>query len=323
MFNSGQALVNYTGHGNVDTWTGASIFTSTDAARLRNAVSVVISQVYGGGGEAGATLRNDFVELFNRGRWPVRLGGWSLQYSTAAGSSWQVSNLPDVTVQPGHYFLVQLAQGPGGTTNLPAADATGTINLDAFAGKVALVNGTAALSGSGCPFNSTVADMLGYGGASCAEGTPVPVLSETTSALRGLSGCADTETNSVDFFAGSPVPRNTAVAENLCINTLNRLPFSFVVVMDCLNGYFQDPILQGLGEALMKAPNGGTVAAFASSGLTIPNGQHAMATQLYLLLYGSQSLALGDAVKTAKAATSDIDVRRTWILFGDPSMKIR
>jgi hypothetical protein len=93
--------------------------------------------------------------------------------------------------------------------------------------------------------------------------------------------------------------------------------------MDCLNGYFQDPVLQGLAETLMKAPNGGAVAAFASSGLTVPDGQHAMATQLYTLLYGSQSIPLGDAVKTAKAATTDIDVRRTWILFGDPSMKIR
>jgi hypothetical protein len=101
----------------------------------------------------------------------------------------------------------------------------------------------------------------------------------------------------------------------------NKLPF--VVVMDCLNGFFQDLRLEGLAEALLKAPNGGAVASFASSGLTIPDGQHAMGTQLYILLYGSQSIALGDAIKAAKLATFDIDVRRTWIFFGDPSMKIR
>jgi len=101
----------------------------------------------------------------------------------------------------------------------------------------------------------------------------------------------------------------------------NKLPF--LVVMDCLNGYFQDPNLQGIAESVMKAPNGGAVAAFASSGSTIPDGQHAMSQELYRSIYGSQSVALGDAIKIAKAATFDIDVRRTWIFFGDPSMKIR
>jgi hypothetical protein len=105
--------------------------------------------------------------------------------------------------------------------------------------------------------------------------------------------------------------------------TSNGNKLSFVVVMDCLNGYFQAPELDSVAEALIRAPNGGAVAAFASSGLTIPDGQHAMSRQLYLLLYGSQPIALGDAVKQSKNATTDIDVRRTWILFGDPSMKIR
>lgn len=103
----------------------------------------------------------------------------------------------------------------------------------------------------------------------------------------------------------------------------NKLPF--VVVMDCLNGYFHEPNpgFSGLAEAFLQAPNGGAVASFASSGLTIPDGQHEMSLQLYTLLYGSQSIALGDAIKIAKASTNDMDVRRTWIFFGDPSMKIR
>ena len=65
------------------------------------------------------------------------------------------------------------------------------------------------------------------------------------------------------------------------------------------------------------------MAAFASSGLTFPDGQHQMSEQLYTLLYGAQPIALGDAIKIAKGATGDIDVRRTWIFFGDPSLKIR
>lgn len=322
-FNSGKALVNYAGHGNVDTWTSASIFTNADAARLTNAVSMAISQVYGGGGETGSTYRNDFVELFNRGAWPVNLSGWSLQYSTANGTSWQVLNLPNVVVAPGKYFLVQLAQGAGGTTNLPAPDATGTINVDLASGKVVLVSSTTPLSGSGCPFGLGVVDFVGYGTADCANGTAAATLSATTAVLRAGNGCTNTNSNSADFFANAPLPRTSAVEANTCINASTRLPFSFVVVMDCLNGLFQDPSLPGLAEVLMSAPNGGSVAAFASSGLTIPDGQHAMARQLYILIYGSESIALGDAVRIAKGATTDIDVRRTWILFGDPSMKIR
>jgi hypothetical protein len=101
----------------------------------------------------------------------------------------------------------------------------------------------------------------------------------------------------------------------------NKLPL--VLVMNCLNGYFQDPRLDGIAEALIKAPNGGAVAVFASSGETIPDGQHDMNRRLFLLIYGSPTLPLGDAIKDAKTYTTDIDVRRTWILFGDPSMKIR
>jgi hypothetical protein len=97
----------------------------------------------------------------------------------------------------------------------------------------------------------------------------------------------------------------------------------FVVVMDCLNGYFQDPLLLSLSEAFLKAPNGGAVAAFASSGLTTTFGQRQMELQLYATLYGSPPMAVGDAIKIAKAASGDRDVRTTWIYFGDPSIKIR
>ena len=92
-------------------------FTTAGAAPL-----VVISQVYGGGGNAGATLKNDFIELFNRGASPVSLNGWSVQYASAAGTGWTPTNLTDVTLQPGHYYLVQEAPGAGGSVDLPAPD---------------------------------------------------------------------------------------------------------------------------------------------------------------------------------------------------------
>jgi hypothetical protein len=122
----------------------------------------------------------------------------------------------------------------------------------------------------------------------------------------------------VDVWASSSIFTSN---DALALTNGNKL--SFVVVMDCLNGYFQDPTLLSLSEALLKAPNGGAVATFASSGLTLPDGQHEMSEQLYILIYGAQPIALGDAIKIAKGSTTDLDVRSTWIYFGDPSLKIR
>ncbi|PYS70539.1 MAG: hypothetical protein DMF73_12660, partial [Acidobacteria bacterium] len=121
----------------------------------------------------------------------------------------------------------------------------------------------------------------------------------------------------VNIWGGSIFSANDAAA----LTNGNRL--SFVVVMDCLNGFFADPSLQSLAESLLKAPNGGAVASFASSGLTIPDGQHEMGLRMFQLLYGGSSISIGDASRQAKTATGDIDVRRTWILFGDPTLKIR
>ena len=121
----------------------------------------------------------------------------------------------------------------------------------------------------------------------------------------------------VDFWAGSIFTGTDAAG----LTNGNRL--SFVVVMDCLNGYFADPSLKSLAESLLSAPNGGAVASFASSGLTIPDGQHQMGLQMFQLLYTGAPMAIGDASRIAKSATTDMDVRRTWILFGDPTLKIR
>ena len=75
------------------------------------ASDLAISQVYGGGGNSGAPFTHDFVELFNRGQAPVSLGGKSIQYASATGSFSNVFALPAATVQPGQYYLVQLAGG--------------------------------------------------------------------------------------------------------------------------------------------------------------------------------------------------------------------
>ena len=181
--------------------------------------TLVISQVYGGGGNSGATLKNDFIEIFNLSGSPINLNGYSVQYASATGnfSSTLLTALPNTTLQPGHYFLIEEAAGAAGTTNLPTPDATGTINLSATTGKVALVNGTSAIASCTA---ANVVDLIGFGsGVSCSETSPAPGLSNTTANLRISGGCTDTDNNSSDFGAGSPNPRNTSTAANLCTGT--------------------------------------------------------------------------------------------------------
>ncbi|HEY6391565.1 MAG TPA: lamin tail domain-containing protein, partial [Bryobacteraceae bacterium] len=177
---------------------------------------VVISQVYGGGGNAGATFKNDFIEVFNRGNSAANLTGWSVQYASATGTTWQVTNLTAIMLQPGQYYLVQESQGAGGTTNLPTPDATGTIAMSATAAKVALLNTTTALTGA-CPTGGGIQDFIGYGTtANCFEGALAPAPSNTTADLRAAGGCTDNNTNSTDFSSGAPNPRNTASPLNVC-----------------------------------------------------------------------------------------------------------
>jgi predicted extracellular nuclease len=180
-----------------------------DASTALRAVSpdIVISQVYGGGGNTGATFTNDFIELYNRGSVPVVVTGWTVQYAAAAGSTWQTTTLSG-TIQPGNYYLVQEAAGAGGTTALPTPDAIGTISMAAGAAKVALVRNSTALTGA-CPGGVEIADFVGYGGANCSETTPTAALTSATAALRLQGGATDTDNNAADFLIGGPAPRNS------------------------------------------------------------------------------------------------------------------
>jgi predicted extracellular nuclease len=177
--------------------------------------TIVVSQIYGGGGNAGATFTNDFIELFNRSAGTVNLTGWTVQYASSAGASWQTTTLSG-SIAPGGYFLVQEAAGTGGTTPLPTPDASGGIAMAAGSGKVALVSNSTALTGS-CPLpNSSIVDLVGYGAANCSETNPTSAPGNMTAVLRRFGGCLDTDNNNGDFVVGAPLPRNTASPMNDC-----------------------------------------------------------------------------------------------------------
>lgn len=175
---------------------------------------LVLSQVYGGGGNSGATFQNDYVEIFNPSNVAVSLAGKSVQYGSATGTTWQVTPLPDTTVAPGGYFLVQQASGGAIGAALPTADATGTINMSATNGKVALVDATDALSGA-CP-TAGVIDVIGYGTANCFEGTAAMAGSNTLAATRAAAGCTDSDDNGADVTPATPTPRNSASPASPC-----------------------------------------------------------------------------------------------------------
>jgi hypothetical protein len=185
---------------------------------------VVISQLFGGGGNANAPYTHDFIEIFNRGSTCADLTGWSVQYASPSGGTWSKTDLVG-QLEPGRYLLVQEASSNGCTGSpcgspLPPPDIVtspgGWIAMSATAGKVALVRSTTALSGA-CPSSADILDFVGYGSSTqCAEGTPTVALSNTWGARRKQGGCQDTGNNQFDFETPAPTPRNGSTVANVC-----------------------------------------------------------------------------------------------------------
>jgi len=193
----------------------AALLLAAPAAHGTATPSLVVSQVYGGGGNSGAAYANDFVELLNTGSTAVDLGSWTVQYAAATSTSWTATALSG-TLQPGRYYLIALASSGGTGAALPAADASGTTNLAVSGGKVAIVHDTAALTCSSCASVSTVADLVGYGSATDFEGAAAPAGSATLAVVRAGAGCTDSDHNDADFSTAAPAPRNTATAAASC-----------------------------------------------------------------------------------------------------------
>lgn len=189
---------------------------------LTTQAQVVISQVYGGGGNTGAQYKNDFIEIFNRGTATQNLDGWSVQYASATGVSWTVGALPNIDLLPGQYLLIQ-GQGGANGADLPTADATIAINLSGTNGKVVLANTITRINdiyttppGNTNPVGPEIIDKLGFGTANGNETASMVALSNTTAGIRLNNGCTDTNNNAADFIAGVPTPRNTASPVSTC-----------------------------------------------------------------------------------------------------------
>lgn len=186
----------------------AAVVLATPALAVNN---LRISQIYGAGGNSGATYNADFVELYNAGGSAASLTGFSVQYAAAAGTTWSVASLSG-SIAAGGYFLIRMSAIGANGAALPGPDlAPGTIAMGANAGKVALCSNTTALTGA-CPTGGAIVDFAGFGTtANCFEGagpTPAPNTTQSAARISSFSNLnIDTDQNAADFVATSVCPR--------------------------------------------------------------------------------------------------------------------
>ena len=188
------------------------------------ASTIVISQVYGAGGNTGATYDADYVELHNAGAVAESIAGWSLQYAASTSASWAVAALPPVSIPAGGYYLIQMSASGSTGAVLPQIDlaVVPTIAMGASAGKIALVATTTPLA-TACPLATTL-DFVGYGsGTNCFEGAAVAATPSATKAdLRSVGGCTDANNNAGDFAAFAAAPRSSATPIDVCSCVANE-----------------------------------------------------------------------------------------------------
>lgn len=224
------------------------IFTilGVSAALFMNA-QIIINEVYGGGGNSGATYKYDYVELKNIGTSTETLTGASIQYASATGTFNSYVSLPDITLEAGQTYLIQFGtQNATVGGNLPTPDYVSTqntnyatppvtynntYNFSTSNGKIALASNTQQVSG---PTASNVLDFIGYGTANQAEGTAANGPSNNTTAMSRTAG--DTNNNSADFTVGAPTPKNSA-GTTLAVDNITSAQAKFVqntVVTDAI-----------------------------------------------------------------------------------------
>lgn len=196
--------------------------------------TIVISQVYGGGGgtSASAAYNSDYVELKNISNSPQSLNGLTLMYGSSTNNFGSFAgndfNLPDVILQPGQYYLIKMPSSTGGGVLPVLPDAQASLAMSATSGKVALVSGlplnSCGATDNLCPLpNPQIIDLVSYGTANNAEGNAAtPALDNTKGIVRKESGCKDSDNNLADFdVVTPPIPRNTSSAAVTCNTSAN------------------------------------------------------------------------------------------------------
>ena len=197
---------------------------------------VIISQIYGGGGNSGALYSNDFIELYNPTGVAVDLSGWSVQYTSSKGTSYNNMTVLSGSIGAGEYFLIQESMGKNSppAPALPTPNITGDISMSGSKGKVALVSNSDAITNM---TDADVIDFVGYGAANESEGShPTPSLSNATAAVRKTAG-VDSDDNAADFEIKAPNPRSGShtPAETKCATPTASVPSAVVTSSQVVN----------------------------------------------------------------------------------------
>jgi predicted extracellular nuclease len=207
-----------------------------------------ISQVYGGGGQPGAALRHDFVELFNAGEGAVSLDGMFLHVSASGSTTWLPAAALGGSLEPGQYLMVRFAAGA--ETSMPALDTydlSTSVNLAANAGKIALT--ATAARPSGCAY--TAVSFVSYGTTNCPSGA-APALTAETSAQRRDDGCYASTSNA--FQALAPNPRSRATPRRYCGGSYGTAGSLHVAWTQRLRGMRGDSVLLAAAVAPAEDP---------------------------------------------------------------------
>ncbi len=195
---------------------------------------LVISEVYGGAGNSGATYSSDYVELFNPTAADIYMSNWSIQYASPSGTTWTANTISG-TVKAKGYFLIKLLTSTGVST-VPTPDATGSLSLSGYKGKILLASSTTVVTGAN-PTDTYIVDKVGWGGeeaptniaaATGYENSPAPATTQynalerkanpnSTSATMASNGADeesgngyDSDDNSFDFVLSTPNPQNSS-----------------------------------------------------------------------------------------------------------------
>ncbi len=189
--------------------------------------NVVIAEIYGGGGNTDSYYRYDYIILFNPTAESINLNGWSIQYASATGNSWQKTNLSG-NINANSYFAIREAQGSGGSVDLPfTPNVIGSFAMSSTSGKVALLNNQTLLNVSNPIGSSNVIDFVGYGlSANAYEGSGPTASTNNTSSIRrkdnsgnstyGVNGSAwDTDNNQKDFYIETDLINNAPLPVEL------------------------------------------------------------------------------------------------------------
>ncbi|HRW19836.1 MAG TPA: lamin tail domain-containing protein, partial [Dermatophilaceae bacterium] len=257
--------------------------------------SVVVAEVYGGGGNAGAPLLSDYVELFNRGSSSVDLTGWQLRYWSASGTTPTTTTIGGGTIAAGGRFLVKQASGAnaaGTAAPLPTPDATGTVTMSATTGRVAVVD----------PSGSVV-DLLGWGSSAATfEVAPAGGTSNSTSVAR-TDPCLDTDDNAADFTVGAPTPQNSTAPAIVCTVTPPPPPDPVETIAQIQGAAHVSPLAGGKVNGVA-----GVVTAVTRNGFwmqdPIGDGDPATSEGVFVFTRTAPTVAAGNAV-TVDATVSE------------------